>query len=128
MGFWYLLQETLWNVDFPEVVTPGEDQWAVATALYKELAVVLKRKVTWPSRNELVKWTKGAHFRTSLWYLCLSVRLHIPHQISGICSKCWCFYLNLIKWVFIPLQVSTRRGRHSYKCVCDIGVRVLFYN
>ncbi|KLO16646.1 ARM repeat-containing protein [Schizopora paradoxa] len=58
MSFWYLLQETLWNVDFPEVVTPGQDQWAVATALYKELVLVLRRKVAWPERSVLAKWTK----------------------------------------------------------------------
>ena len=59
MSFWYLLQEALWSVEFPESNTPEQDHWIIANALYKELVMVLKRKVTFPSRNELMTWPKG---------------------------------------------------------------------
>lgn len=78
MSFWYLLQETLWNVDFPEA---AQDQWAVASALYKELVLVLRRKVQWPGRSELSKWTKGARaLRLILAYMCLNVTICVDQR------------------------------------------------
>ena len=59
LSFWYLLQEALWTAEYPEPAAPGSDQWAVANALYLELVVVLKRKVTWPTTAELATWTRG---------------------------------------------------------------------
>lgn len=65
LSFWYLLQESLWTVEYPTVEdsggsnADGADQMAVASALYMELVVILKRKVTWPSAVELTNWTRG---------------------------------------------------------------------
>lgn len=61
MSFWYLLQEALWSVEFPESNSPERDHWIIANALYKELVVALKRKVTYPPRSEFSKWPKGMH-------------------------------------------------------------------
>ncbi|KIJ41891.1 hypothetical protein M422DRAFT_68108 [Sphaerobolus stellatus SS14] len=69
MQFWYLLQESLWAVDYS--TTDGADggwersegdvegkNWEVAAEIYKEVVEVLRRKITWPKREDLSTWTK----------------------------------------------------------------------
>ncbi|KAA1477613.1 ARM repeat-containing protein [Dentipellis sp. KUC8613] len=62
LGFWYLLQEALWNADVPAKDgerrdAPAEkDVWAVASAVYAELVAVLRRKVMWPKMGS--GWSK----------------------------------------------------------------------
>ncbi|KIN96655.1 hypothetical protein M404DRAFT_931992 [Pisolithus tinctorius Marx 270] len=69
LGFWYLLQESLWSVDFDEdgrgedassspLVVEEQNRMAVVHAVYAELVKVLRRKVAWPSQNVLASWTK----------------------------------------------------------------------
>lgn len=84
LSFWYLLQESLWSVDYssqPDPVEAALDDWAeslgasaqtateaeeqepvshgAAVPIYQALVQVLKRKVTWPPKSILVSWTKG---------------------------------------------------------------------
>ncbi|KIK52851.1 hypothetical protein GYMLUDRAFT_179628 [Collybiopsis luxurians FD-317 M1] len=66
LGFWYMLQEALWNTDF--YFPDGEDQSSseqlpemgnqsgVAKELYVQLVQVLRRKITWPSPGH--NWSK----------------------------------------------------------------------
>ncbi|KAJ3868242.1 armadillo-type protein [Lentinula novae-zelandiae] len=65
LGFWYMLQEALWNNDFyfpdggeTQASQQSEmgDQSGVAKALYVQLVQVLKRKMTWPSSGH--NWSK----------------------------------------------------------------------
>ncbi|KAJ4473110.1 armadillo-type protein [Lentinula aciculospora] len=65
LGFWYMLQEALWNNDFyfpdgeeAQLSQQSEigDQSGVAKALYVQLVQVLKRKITWPSPGH--NWSK----------------------------------------------------------------------
>ncbi|KAF8591613.1 ARM repeat-containing protein [Ramaria rubella] len=68
LAFWYLLQEGLWSVDYVSDREPGkestgwerseEKQWEVASQVYEELVHVLRRKVTWPRRQERNLWGK----------------------------------------------------------------------
>ena len=64
LGFWYLFQEALWNVDAPASEdgnrvdeTREKDMWAVARAVYAELVSALRRKVKWPGPKN--RWAKG---------------------------------------------------------------------
>lgn len=67
LGFWYMLQEALWNNDFyfPDGEEPDPnsaqiemgDQSGVAKALYVQLVQVLRRKITWPSPGH--DWPRG---------------------------------------------------------------------
>lgn len=66
LGFWYLFQESLWNVDFDEeedTLADGEvkteSRMAVVHAVYVELVKVLRRKVAWPCQDGLASWTRG---------------------------------------------------------------------
>ena len=68
LGFWYLFQEALWNVDAdadqeevesPEHIKAERDQWTVAKAVYTELVKVLRRKVIWPPVSVLNGWARG---------------------------------------------------------------------
>ncbi|KAL5498163.1 hypothetical protein ACEPAH_2293 [Sanghuangporus vaninii] len=82
LSFWYLLQEALWSVDYG--VDVAEDvlaEWAEsiqgkssdtrpdyeefkapdhgpARPIYIELIQILRKKVTWPRRSELARWTR----------------------------------------------------------------------
>ncbi|KAF9073098.1 ARM repeat-containing protein [Rhodocollybia butyracea] len=66
LGFWYMLQEALWNNDFyfPDGEEPDSgseqtemgDQSGVAKQLYVQLVQVLRRKITWPSPDH--NWSK----------------------------------------------------------------------
>ncbi|EJD04736.1 ARM repeat-containing protein [Fomitiporia mediterranea MF3/22] len=81
LSFWYLLQEALWTVDYGDdlaeaaledwaesvqgggtsrqgSVEPSRPDYGAATPIYTELVQVLKRKVTWPEKTELARWTK----------------------------------------------------------------------
>lgn len=67
LSFWYLLQESLWTIDFAvNNANAEEDQWSIANALYLELSVALWRKVTWPTQSVLSSWTKGIIFSLSV--------------------------------------------------------------
>ena len=64
LGFWYLFQEALWNVDAPASEdgnrvdeTREKDMWTVARAVYAELVSALRRKVKWPGLKN--RWAKG---------------------------------------------------------------------
>lgn len=83
LSFWYLLQEALWSVDYGgDVAVDALAEWAEsiqgknndtrpdyeefkapdhgpARPIYAELIQVLKRKVTWPRRTDLARWTRG---------------------------------------------------------------------
>lgn len=73
LGFWYLFQEALWNIEYDtehegHVVGSGEEDQddvqekariTTARAVYSELVQVLRRKVTWPSKEVLKTWTRG---------------------------------------------------------------------
>ncbi|KAF8498083.1 ARM repeat-containing protein [Russula emetica] len=50
LGFWYLLQEALWTVEFPPEteITREKEMWALAKAVYAELVAALRNKVRWP--------------------------------------------------------------------------------
>jgi len=69
LGFWYLLQEALWTVEFPPETesTHEKEMWALAKAVYAELVAALRNKVRWPSPT--TGWAKGAwidlYFRLS---------------------------------------------------------------
>ncbi|KAF8511488.1 ARM repeat-containing protein [Hysterangium stoloniferum] len=68
LPFWYLLQESLWTVDFVSDREPGkesegwerseEKQWEVANEVYMELVDILRRKVMWPKQEVLNQWPK----------------------------------------------------------------------
>ncbi|KIK18577.1 hypothetical protein PISMIDRAFT_109109 [Pisolithus microcarpus 441] len=69
LGFWYLLQESLWGVDFDEdgeggdvssspLVEEEQNRMAVVHAVYAELVKVLRKKVEWPPQSVLASWTK----------------------------------------------------------------------
>jgi preprotein translocase subunit SecE len=76
LGFWYLFQEALWNIDLDEDDGAGltrtasaassglddqeQQQLTIAKAVYAEAVRVLRRKVIWPNRETLRAWTKGA--------------------------------------------------------------------
>jgi len=75
LGFWYLLQEALWSVDYHIEEEDGDEyngrpllddqaekekqQDLVAKAVYSELVQVLRRKVVWPPAAILNGWAKG---------------------------------------------------------------------
>lgn len=72
LGFWYLFQEALWNVEYdiehggqdsgPEFDEEEQKQKArvdTAKAVYSELVQILRRKVTWPGSELLKSWTRG---------------------------------------------------------------------
>jgi hypothetical protein len=82
LSFWYLLQESLWSVDWTaEEDGPGASEAALlswsdsvsgskesespnsnimaATPIYTALIKVLRRKVTWPRQVELASWPRG---------------------------------------------------------------------
>ena len=87
LSFWYLLQESLWSVDWTTEEDGGVGvqeaallDWAestsgnekdeqtttnsnimAATPIYTELIKVLRRKVTWPRQTELATWPRGMH-------------------------------------------------------------------
>jgi hypothetical protein len=77
LGFWYLFQESLWNVD-SHFEDADEDEYGaqpsldeeneadkqhnlVVKAIYSELVQVLRRKTVWPPASELNGWTKGVY-------------------------------------------------------------------
>lgn len=64
LGFWYLLQEALWAVEFPpeSEAAREKEMWALAKAVYAELVAVLRTKVRWPTPP--TGWTKGARVRS----------------------------------------------------------------
>jgi hypothetical protein len=66
LGFWYLLQEALWNNDFyieeggePSIADQQTtvDQTTVARELYVEVVRVLRRKIKYPGPGK--PWSKG---------------------------------------------------------------------
>ncbi|KAL0571967.1 hypothetical protein V5O48_009993 [Marasmius crinis-equi] len=66
LGFWYMLQEALWNNDFyiedggePSIADQqsSADQTAVAKELYVEVVKVLRRKIRYPGPGN--GWSKG---------------------------------------------------------------------
>lgn len=68
LAFWYLLQESLWSVDFVNDVDPDEKkqieekeekEMQIPNEIYTELVTILKRKVTWPPKDALGQWSKG---------------------------------------------------------------------
>ena len=69
LAFWYLFQESLWNVEFDGECEQGDVQsslemeeqnrMSVVHAVYAELVKVLRRKVAWPPQNVLASWAKG---------------------------------------------------------------------
>lgn len=74
LGFWYLFQESLWNVDYGfdvgedgdagnEAEERDRDMMPVAKAVYSELVTTVRRKVVWPPRTVLNGWNRGMHFR-----------------------------------------------------------------
>ena len=66
LGFWYLFQEALWNVEFvasdndqqQEQQAREKEMWELAKAVYAELVAVLRNKVRWPIPPS--GWVKGA--------------------------------------------------------------------
>ncbi|KAI0247835.1 ARM repeat-containing protein [Lactifluus subvellereus] len=58
LGFWYLLQEALWAVEFPPESDAAREKemWALAKAVYAELVAGLRTKVRWPTPPS--GWTK----------------------------------------------------------------------
>lgn len=56
LGFWYMLQESLWEADFPDDETQTKVM-DLAKQLYREVVSVLRRKVTWPAENGV--WDAG---------------------------------------------------------------------
>jgi hypothetical protein len=60
LGFWYLLQEALWSIEFPpeSEASQEKEMWDLAKAVYAELVAVLRTKVRWPIPPS--GWTKGA--------------------------------------------------------------------
>jgi hypothetical protein len=60
LGFWYLLQEALWAIEFPRESEAAREKemWVLAKAVYAELVAVLRTKVRWPTPP--CGWTKGA--------------------------------------------------------------------
>lgn len=65
LDFWYLFQEALWSVDSNEgeddatPAGPEGEQARISRAVYFELVQVLRRKVIWPERTPLSRWTRG---------------------------------------------------------------------
>lgn len=88
LGFWYLLQEALWSVDYAAYEGQGDAvesaQWAVAQALYMELVATLKRKVTWPGKQQLAGWAKGECLCDVLSCWLLNVWCRPERQIPGV--------------------------------------------
>ena len=86
LGFWYLLQEALWAVEFPpEVEDTGEKQmWTLAKAVYAELVAALRSKVRWPPSP--TGWAKGA--RISSYFRCPKGRNGWSLQIRWKGSRC----------------------------------------
>ena len=105
LSFWYLLQESLWSVDWTtEDDGPGAAEAALldwvesktsekemqsiptnsnimaATSIYMELVKVLRRKVTWPPQNELATWPRGVF--TALWSLSSQLTLIRIDQVD----------------------------------------------
>jgi hypothetical protein len=66
LGFWYLLQESLWAVEFPpeSEATREKEMWAFAKAVYAELVAALRTKVRWPPPP--TGWAKGARIPSYL--------------------------------------------------------------
>jgi len=66
LGFWYLLQESLWAVEFPpeSEATREKEMWALAKAVYAELVAALRTKVRWPPPP--TGWAKGARIPSYL--------------------------------------------------------------
>ena len=62
LGFWYLLQEALWEVEFPPEteVTHEKEMWVLPKAVYAELVAALRTMVRWPLPT--TGWEKGAWF------------------------------------------------------------------
>ncbi|KAF9228193.1 ARM repeat-containing protein [Gyrodon lividus] len=69
LGFWYLLQESLWSVEYDEVdeerssVPPNSDveernRLAIVNAVYVELVKILRNKVVWPPQSMVSGWAK----------------------------------------------------------------------
>ncbi|KAH9966317.1 ARM repeat-containing protein [Lactifluus volemus] len=58
LGFWYLLQEALWSIEFPpeSEASQEKEMWDLAKAVYAELVAVLRTKVRWPIPPS--GWTK----------------------------------------------------------------------
>jgi len=51
LGFWYLLQEALWTVEFPPEteITREKEMWALDGGVYHaELVAALRNKLRWP--------------------------------------------------------------------------------
>ena len=67
LGFWYLLQEALWTVEFPPEteITREKEMWALAKAVYAELVAALRNKVRWPPPT--TGWAKGACIASHSW-------------------------------------------------------------
>jgi hypothetical protein len=89
LGFWYLLQEALWAVEFPPEaeVAREKEMWALAKAVYAELVAALRTKVRWPSPP--TGWAKGARIPPASGVrgeetvgVCRSGR-----KIPGVCSS-----------------------------------------
>src|SRR5690349_17616805 len=71
LHYCYLLQESLWAIDFSNPVEDGDGwdrtegrHWAFAAQIYKEVQEVLRRKVTWPRKDVLKGWPKGTFTRS----------------------------------------------------------------
>ncbi|GJJ09063.1 hypothetical protein Clacol_003285 [Clathrus columnatus] len=68
LAFWYLLQESLWSVDFAndveadenksQLIEVEEKEMQIANEIYTQLVGVLKRKITWPPKAILSQWSK----------------------------------------------------------------------
>ncbi|KAL1943353.1 hypothetical protein VTO73DRAFT_4428 [Trametes versicolor] len=74
LGFWYLFQESLWNVDYGfdvgedgdagnEAEERDRDMMPVAKAVYSELVTIVRRKVVWPPRAVLNGWNRDQRDR-----------------------------------------------------------------
>ena len=69
LGFWYLLQESLWSVEYedgedergsaPPVDVEEGNRMALVNAVYVELVKILRSKVAWPPQSILNGWPKG---------------------------------------------------------------------
>lgn len=79
LGFWYLFQEALWNIDLDEdeeeqtapgrIIVPSsstaelevneQQQMNIAKVVYAEAVRILRRKAVWPDRMTLRSWSKG---------------------------------------------------------------------
>lgn len=110
LSFWYLLQESLWSIDWltEEDGGPGVQEAALldwvetvskeneveaqnpnivaATPIYTSLVKVLRRKVTWPPQAELDSWPRGM----SLYAEACNSRYSCLRKIRSTNSKCEC--------------------------------------